>query len=120
MIPVDQTVFGAPHGNCFSAAVASIMELPLSEVPFFMGSDDWWPGFLAWLLPRGWVAAYIPKEDLGGLRPKGFYILSGQSPRGPHVVVAEGYQVVHDPNPKRDGLVGPTDGIFLLLKGASR
>ena len=37
MKPVDQTSFGFPGGNCFSACVASILELPIDDV-FATGS----------------------------------------------------------------------------------
>lgn len=33
MKPVDQTTFGAPHGNCLMACVASILEVPLDSLP---------------------------------------------------------------------------------------
>jgi hypothetical protein len=64
--PVDQTTFGAPGGNCFSACVASLLEIPLSEVPYFMGDGpieqeyDWFNPFLAWLRERGWWAIPLP------------------------------------------------------------
>ncbi len=41
MKPVDQTTFGHPGGNCFSACVASLLEMSVDQVPYFMGHDDW-------------------------------------------------------------------------------
>jgi hypothetical protein len=41
MKSVDQTTFG-PNGNCFSACVASLLELPIDAVPFFMSAGDGW------------------------------------------------------------------------------
>lgn len=43
MTPVSQTVCTFPGGNCFQACVASVLDLPLYDVPHFMeGSDGWW------------------------------------------------------------------------------
>lgn len=40
MKPIDQTTFGVPGGNCFSACVASLLELSIDDVPYFMGDCD--------------------------------------------------------------------------------
>lgn len=113
MIPVDQDRFGPGVGNCFSAAVASILELPLTDVPFFMTGDDWYVGFQAWLLARGLVADYYPAYRE---RPDGYAILSGLSPRYEgvyHSVVALDGVLVHDPHPSRAGLLSTLDYIAL-------
>jgi hypothetical protein len=52
MIPVDQTVFTVPGGNCFSACVASLLNILLNDVPYFMGDDTWFDVFSKWLEPR--------------------------------------------------------------------
>lgn len=129
MIPVDQTVFRVPGGNCFSACVASLLELPLAEVPYFMGTFDepdgtWWRRFGDWLRPRGWSAVMFNICD-GWPPPDQFCILGGRSPRDLlpramrrdagielpdgeellHVVVGRGLNVVHDPHPSRQGLL---------------
>jgi hypothetical protein len=111
--PADQTTFGFPDGNCFSACVASLLEVDVAEVPWFMGHDEWWPHFEAWLRPRGYYALCCP---LGDYRPPGFHILSGKSPRGDymHSVVARGAEVVHDPHPSRAGLDSRVDFIVLV------
>lgn len=44
MKPVDQTTFGFPGGNCFSACIASLLEMPLDDVPYFM-HGDWYDAF---------------------------------------------------------------------------
>ncbi len=112
MRPVDQTVFTVPGGNCFSACVASVLEMPLDAVPYFMGDfkeepDAWWGRFTGWLEPLGfWPINFACPPD-GDWHPKGFYILSAGSPRGEwdHSVVARGREIVHDPHPSRAGLV---------------
>jgi hypothetical protein len=118
VIPVDQDRFGPRVGNCFSACVASILDLNLVDVPYFMGAEEGkWPElFFAWLSERGlqpdyyghpdWcVAESAPSRDI----PKGYSIMSGWSPRHAntlHSVVARDGVMVHDPNPSRAGLNG--------------
>lgn len=41
MEPVFQTMHGEKHGNCFAACIASLLEIPLEDVPQF-GDNDWW------------------------------------------------------------------------------
>ena len=43
MKPVDQTRTGVPYGNCMEACFASLLEVPLLEVPDLGGKkfDDW-------------------------------------------------------------------------------
>lgn len=43
MIPVKQTVMGV-NGNCFQAAVASILEVDIDEIEITQG-DDWFEKF---------------------------------------------------------------------------
>lgn len=115
MKPVDQTIFGpgegAAAGNCWSACIASILELPLAEVPHFVAveGDDWWLAMQAWLQERGLQAVHfeVAGKDLSELwEPKGFTILTGDSPRGDflHAVIGEGFSMIHDPHPSRAGL----------------
>ena len=106
MIPVDQTRYGDPGGNCFSACVASLLELPIDDVPYFM--HDWPAAFDAWLEARGLCQVSVPYDPSMGV-PPGFYILGGQCPRGSHAVVARGPDIVHDPHPSRVGLTHRED-----------
>lgn len=112
MKPVDQDRFGVPGGNCFSACVATLLELPLSEVPYFM--DDWPRSFDQWLHERGLYAMSFTLPSDPALLPRGGYILGGQSPRGSHAVVAMGAEIVHDPHPSRAGLDQREDFTLLL------
>lgn len=123
MTPVDQRVFAtAPGevGDCFSACLASVLDLPLDEVPVFVAEPDWYGSCVRWLRARGihlvllqgldttWP--WIPPSDLP-------IIVGGPSPRGPwhHAVVGiwrggGAMEVLHDPHPSRAGLAG--DDIF--------
>ena len=124
MKPVDQTTFGFPGGNCFSACVASLLELPIDEVPYFMGDsleDDggaWFERFLAWLKPRNLYAVCFKLGD--SWRPAGLHILSGKSPRelantrALHSVVALGDEVLPDPHPSRAGVLSRDDTVILI------
>jgi hypothetical protein len=120
---VDQTVFGFPGGNCFSACVASILEMDLAEVPYFMGDepdeadDKWFARLDEWLKPHGFYAMCLRADS--EWKPKGLNILSGKSPRGVkdddmHSVVADGTELVHDPHPTRDGLLSHHDVVVLV------
>ena len=123
MKPVDQTAFGFPGGNCFSACVASLLEINLDEVPYFMNMpvSDWYERFGRWLATRNLWPLCLEAD--GERSPPGLYILSGISPRAPmsadpgqhlHSVVACGRDIVHDPHPSRDGLRDRRDVIVLV------
>lgn len=121
MRPVDQTItgggdaFGEPHGNCFQACIASLLELP----HFCDGRDDWYGAFTSWCIERGFEPMLF-KTSKDGWLPAGLHILSGQSPRKPdhpnalHAVVARGREIIHDPNPTRMGLLSFVDTIVLV------
>jgi len=114
MIPVDQTTFGHPGGNCFSACVASLLELPIAEVPYFMG-DDWPEGFFVWLKPRGFHPMWFKTTKEWSPPSEGLCILGGQSSRGAHCVVGRGLTMIHDPHPTREGLVGDVEDVTYLV-----
>jgi hypothetical protein len=119
MKPVDQTTFGPRDGNCFSACIASILELPISEVPWFMGGqDDRWMerNLLPWLAPRGLYAICFGLRGPDDWVPPGYYIVGGESARGGclHSVVALAGKTVHDPHPSRAGVKSHDDGTILV------
>jgi hypothetical protein len=113
MKPVDQTIFGAPEGNCLPACIASLLELSIDDVPHF-GADNWLDTLTRWLAPRGFypICATLPTD----WRPAGLYILAGKSPRGDflHAVVARGDEIVHDPHPSRAGVLSRHDATLLV------
>ena len=111
MIPVMQTRFGVT-GNCMQACVASILELPLEEVPDFCNiasEDTWFTQMQAWFEGHGlWYVevrfTYEPKF------PDGYYLVSGDGPRGlRHVCVARAGEIVHDPHPPHPDGSGVTN-----------
>lgn len=114
MKPVTQTVTTVPGGNCFSACVASLLELSIDEVPYFMSDPEtWWERFLDWLRPRGYYALCVPYST--SWWPNGYHIIGGRSPRDTsHAVVGLGEKIVHDPHPDRTGLVKREDVTLLV------
>jgi hypothetical protein len=107
MKPVDQDIFvndpqGRP-GNCLQACVASILELPLNEVPHFVTvpDDTWFDQMVKWIESRGY-ALY----DSDGLSCDEDYVFAiGKSPRGvSHVVIYHKGEMVHDPHFSRAGI----------------
>jgi hypothetical protein len=137
MIPVDQTRLNSPGanrpeeppGNCFSACIASILELRLSEVPDEL--EFWTPRahprhswvlyeqrMNSWLRDRGLIMLISPYAGcryFGANESLDLYcVISGSSPRYPdwkHAVVGnirggQEARIVHDPHPSRAGLLG--------------
>jgi hypothetical protein len=133
--PVMQTIFngdvtnGDVTGDCMSASIASIFELPLAEVPNFswLGrcandptKSDWWYLLRDWLAPRGFMYFDVPAdgahEDI--VQALGYHLISGKSPRGDwtHTVVGKAGQIVHDPHPDGTGLrTVEMYGVFVAL-----
>jgi len=131
MIPVDQTRFYDPtvpvkeqRGNCLQAVMASVLELPLDDVPHFVQDDvdhdgdanpewNWWVRLVAWLGEHGWsVHAALPISDYPGQS----VLVTGPSPRGNgihHIVIYRDGEMVHDPHPDRTGLVRVMDAYGL-------
>jgi hypothetical protein len=116
MKPVDQTIFydpaEPPRGNCLAACVASLLELPIEEVPNFCAAEQWLEGYISFLREHGCDLVsnrYFPDgpfpEDLGsGIG--GLFIAAGQSPLGVnHAVIIDGRgNLIHDPHPSRAGV----------------
>jgi hypothetical protein len=115
VIPVDQTRFGDPDGNCLAACVASLLELPLADVDV-RGDGEWWQGLARWLEPRGlWPLAFSYPTPEALEQVKGYAIVSGMTERGLlHATVWRAGKLVHDPHPSRAGLLNVEDVIVLV------
>lgn len=110
MIPVLQDTFyddstpeGRTRGNCWSAAIASIIEYPLKKVPNFVqiedeGGLDWWTHTHEFLDENGFE---LRQHFIGELDPDEYYIVCGSSYRfnGGHAVIYRGWNMAHDPFP---------------------
>lgn len=124
MKPVDQTKFGN-EGNCFAACIASILEIPLQEVPDLAAAMQAKKNFrriLAdWLHLRGLTYVELeigkPNWSMGDWNPPTYHIIGGDSPRGVeggHAVVGYAGTMVHDPHPSRAGVSKVTDWSFFI------
>jgi len=119
-----QTIFGngtdgQTRGNCFSTAIACILDLPVEEVPHFCLSDDWRGITNVWLKDYGLF--YLDVGVPADMRAEhifefaGYHVISGQGPRGyRHSVVGRAGKIVHDPHPSGDGLLTEEEYGFLI------
>lgn len=130
MKPVDQTIVPVAdedRGDCFRACVASLMELPIEEVPDFCLHRDWERRLEEWLAPRkmGYVEVRINGEEaVFSPVPRNILcIISGHTNRHPkrlHAVVArtEGrgltWEYLHDPHPAKTFLTVATNIMFFV------
>lgn len=133
MIPVTQTKVVVKNskdeevirGNCYAAAIASILELPIDQVPnvevfFHIDNGYWQEVMLAFLASKGWDLCSDHRfkvfhdenygfEDrekwLEDCKDK-YYLVSGKSPRGVyHICIYQNGKLVHDPHPTKEGLL---------------
>lgn len=130
MTPVYQDRFGARDGNCFAACIASLLDLPLSEVPNFAAAGDaddwWWYAAICWLAERGWwvrtIASVSAVDDDEHVSEDTLYILGVPSTIHEgllHAVigrrVGRRWRIVHDPNPGSAATANPVD-VFHLVR----
>lgn len=140
MIPVTQTKVVVKNaagemvvrGNCFAAAIASLMEVPITEVPnvevlFDVDNISWYFVMQAWVNSKGYYLGQNISFSIyhnHGFDDEGFksalsythdkyYIASGISPRGiRHCCIYLNGLLVHDPHPSRDGLENDTIDMY--------
>jgi hypothetical protein len=133
MIPQDQEFSHAPeegiYGDCFRAVLASLLELPIAEVPHFLhdncNNDIFNKRLTDFLKPLGFVYMSVPAFDMEvwkkgqGIDFPIYHEISDESPRFPsvfHSVVGCDGIVVHDGHPTKMGLPKTTEGrIFSFL-----
>jgi len=103
MKPVKQVKLKSDDdGDCFCACIASILELPLSEVPHFT-DRLWFRRYNNWLRKFGLKLLRVKNIDL---RNSGYTIEVGDSPRYVyHAVVCKNGKRVHDPHPSNEFLL---------------
>jgi hypothetical protein len=120
MIPVTQTIVGKdnPRANCLAAALASVYECGIEDILDYSEIDiagqNWWIAVEADGEKHGYQ---VSAEEDGSVRPRGYHIAVGKSPRGEfsHAVVALDGTIVHDPHPSQAGLLS-IDWWILLQK----
>lgn len=116
MIPIYQTklhnvVDGATtvRGNCYAACWASILEIPLEEVPRFEELPDdgsWFMVTRRWLRTKG-LQLVVGTSDLTEPPADRYVIAAGPTIRGlcRHAVVYRNGRLEHDPHPSAAGLM---------------
>jgi hypothetical protein len=122
MIPVSQTNFTKHGGNCLTACVASILELPIDAVPEFCVDGEWFDRLYQFCESHGFFLIYWREQDIPHPpMPLNAYVIVALKLQGTedlHAVVCKaertGFQpvsaeeqnwtwearVVHDPNTK--------------------
>jgi hypothetical protein len=135
MKPIDQTIFALPQcdpnstirGNCVQAALASVLELPLQDVPhcsYHMGHSV----FLEFL--KGHRLAWI-KTPID-IKFEGYHLICGVGPRTQlgidgitpfplwHCVVGFNGKIIHDPHPSRAGLLTQNEFWWFITLGVKQ
>lgn len=116
------------YGDCWRATVASLLRLPIDEVPHVCnGPDDGKAGdrMRAFLDSQDCSLIQIPfvgtmsleqlLDYVGSIPVSGgmHWCLMGTSATGcNHVVICKGNEIVHDPSITQSGIVGPADDGF--------
>lgn len=129
MTPVKQEFrHNPPHtfGDCHRAAVASLLGLPLRDVPHFndaadVTEDEFNRRVSRFLAPLGLFSLTLRLgktldesfETMGLLYPGRYYILGGTSKNEvAHSVIAADEEIAFDPSLDDSGIVGPMDDGF--------
>lgn len=137
MIPVYQTIFKAGSGDCFSACLASLLELPLDSIPKFRRDETKEVSMMdaarTWLKERfglSIITVQMAEEVETGTDYRIINAFSdtpciagGVSPNNPgghHAVVGvindlEQFTMTHDPNPSNLGIVGDPVNLYFLV-----
>lgn len=120
MKPVDQTSLHDKEtdtgGDCWRACLASILEVPITDVPDFVNEH----GGRYVTETRNWLEAFglwLVEVRYHGNFP-GYMIASGPSPRHRdvhHAVVWKGRTMAHDPHPSRDGIWGDPQEYSMIV-----
>lgn len=108
MKPVYQTITVGPLSNCLQAAIASLLEMPLEDVPNFneYSSVEWYQRMLDWFEGRGLGLLRVWEAGLSrAFSRSGYYLTTVKSPRGDfyHAMVSRNGEIVHDPYPGGNG-----------------
>lgn len=118
---VEQTAEGYPYGNCVKSSWASLLGIPLDDVPDFdpghIGDANQLEEERKWIRGLGYdVVVVSAKGDLPNVPPDVCHLMSGLSPRGPfgHRCVGRGGKLIWDPHPSHKGLLELWSYTFLV------
>lgn len=114
MKPVQQEKTESGSGDCFAACIASLLEMPLEEVPNFCAEGEEWPiNAINWYRGQGFAILEFDYSDqpdsvaIAEMKSLGGYcIVSGQSSRFDclHAVIYKDGELIHDPSPDGGGV----------------
>lgn len=126
MTPQDQEFINIPgkqYGDCMRACIASLLDLPIADVPHFLRNSDgdpvgFWNGIYDFCEARGFEYSPVHEKFNPQLATDldGYHTIGGPSPRGCgllHAVVGLNGTIVFDPHPSKAGLAGdPAEWTF--------
>jgi hypothetical protein len=103
MTPLVQTDLSRETGNCLEASMASVLDLPLAEMPKFEHDGDhdptYWDKWEPWLRERNLALHWFRVTD-GGWVPPGYALLNSLIAEGlRHATVVLDGKVIWNPWP---------------------
>lgn len=125
MKEIRQTKFGA-EGNCFTACLASMLDLEIDKVPDFANmverkGQNWFNRVQGWLYRRNIECLFIVTES-PEVTFKGIYCIEigdcERSTVATHAVILKNGLFHFDPHPSKAGLLNnrePKDRVFIVL-----
>jgi hypothetical protein len=129
MKPTQQTILHDPangqYGNCLSAVLASLLHLPIQQIPLFNEPGRWMQQLNDWLRPFGLGYLVLTPDSFrdacGIVGLVGCYHeIAGPSQRWAntdHACVGVDGHVAFDPHPSAAGLQEVTScGVFIALE----
>ena len=122
MTPQKQTkvTTADQHGNCFSACLASLLDVSIDTVPDFSNIENWHDEYERFLSDNGYE--HNGCDTLGEwMDSNTFYIVGGYSPRGTsrgHAVIYKGTKPFFDPHPVNTFLTKPNEVYLIGIKSS--
>lgn len=132
MVKVYQTIVDKGKGNCMQAAMASLFDLELKDVPNFIEFENWFHPFYQFITENGYDYRGMLynnwNHDIDKVKNKpcrfneikrmngvnGLFFASVYSPKyynpndthktGHAVIIDQNFNIVHDPNPEYKNL----------------
>jgi len=110
MTPIDQTILDTVKGDCVPACIASVLEIPIEDVPnvCLLYEDSWGQHLNDFLRRYGIYMISLPVASCEEMAVPllGYHLMGGPSIRGvKHCVVGKNGRMIHDPHPSRAGLL---------------
>ena len=111
MTPINQSIVNEGDGDCFRAAVASVLDLTLEQVPHFIRFGDYWHNsFRIFMRMMGWeycgTSSTMNGEGLHmdeSINENFIVTIPSRSFDGVYHSVVANHKglVIHDPNPNK-------------------